>query len=50
MLRSNPLLWPKPSGIWRYGIAVLSVAAALIISQWQPLHLEIGRASCRERV
>ncbi len=45
MLRSNPLLWPKPSGIWRYGIAVLSVAAALIISQWQPLHLEAAPVS-----
>jgi len=45
MLRSNPLLWPKPSGIWSYGIAVLSVAAALIISQWQPLHLEAAPVS-----
>src|SRR6267154_5950208 len=45
MLRSNPLLWPKPSGIWNYGIAVLSVAAALIISQWQPLHLEAAPVS-----
>ena len=45
MLRSNPLLWPKPSGIWSYGIAVLSVAAALIISQWPPLHLEAAPVS-----
>jgi PAS domain S-box-containing protein len=26
--------------IWGYGIAVLSVAAALIISRWPPLHLQ----------
>ena len=45
MLTSNPLLWPKPSGIWSYGIAVLSVAAALIISQWSPLHLEAAPVS-----
>jgi len=38
--RSNPLLWPKPPGIWSYGIAVLSVAAALIVSRWPPLHLQ----------
>jgi hypothetical protein len=31
---SNPLLWPKPPGIWSYGIAVLSVTSALIISRW----------------
>ena len=40
MLKSNPLLWPKPPAIWSYGIAVLSVAAALIISRWPPLHLQ----------
>jgi C4-dicarboxylate-specific signal transduction histidine kinase len=40
MSRSNPLLWPKPPTIWSYGIAVLSVGAALIISQWPALHLE----------
>src|SRR6266849_5020679 len=40
MCRSNPLLWPKPPMFWGYGIAVLSVAAALIISRWQALHLE----------
>ncbi len=45
MLRSNPLLWPKPSRIWSYGIAILSVAAALIISQWPPLHLEAAPVS-----
>src|SRR5712692_6699122 len=40
MCRSNPLLWPKPPMSWGYGIAVRSVAAALIISRWQALHLE----------
>jgi PAS domain S-box-containing protein len=39
MFRYNPLLWPKPPAIWSYGIAVLSVAAALIISRWPVLHL-----------
>jgi C4-dicarboxylate-specific signal transduction histidine kinase len=40
MSRSNPLLWPKPLGIWSYGIAVLSVAAALIISRLPAVHLQ----------
>jgi len=40
MARSNPLLWPKPPAIWGYGIAVLSVAAALIISQLPAIHLQ----------
>jgi PAS domain S-box-containing protein len=40
MPRSNPLLWPKPPAIWSFGIAVLSVAAALIISRWPVLHLQ----------
>ena len=40
MPRSNPLLWPKPPAIWGYGIAVLSVAAALIISQLPAIHLQ----------
>jgi len=39
MRTSNLLLWPKPPAIWSYGIAVLSVAAALIISRWPALHL-----------
>ena len=39
MARSNPLLWPRPPRIWGYGIAVLSVAAALIVSRWPPVHL-----------
>jgi C4-dicarboxylate-specific signal transduction histidine kinase len=45
MFRSNPLLWRKPPAIWSYGIAVLSVAAALIISQWPPLHLQTAPSS-----
>jgi len=40
MARSNPLLWPKPSALWSYWIAVVSVAAALIISRWPALHLQ----------
>ena len=40
MARSNPLLWPKPTAIWSYWIAVVSVAAALIISRWPTLHLQ----------
>ena len=39
MFRSNPLLWPKPPVIWRYGIAVLSVTTALILTQWPALRL-----------
>jgi PAS domain S-box-containing protein len=45
MSRSNPLLWPKPPAIWSYGIAILSVAAALIISRWPALHLQEAPAS-----
>jgi len=30
----NRLVWSKPSWIWSYGVALLSVASALIISQW----------------
>jgi signal transduction histidine kinase len=40
MARSNPLLWAKPAAIWSYWIAVVSVAAALIISRWPMLHLQ----------
>src|SRR5713226_4009292 len=45
MSRSNPLLWPKTPAIWSYGIAVLSVAAALIIARWPALHLEAAPVS-----
>jgi C4-dicarboxylate-specific signal transduction histidine kinase len=40
MPRSNPFLWPKPPAILRYLIAVLSVAAALIISRLPAVHLQ----------
>ena len=40
MSRSNPLLWAKPPGIWGYGIAVLSVAAALTASRLPAIHLQ----------
>ena len=40
MPRSNPFLWPKPPAIWSYGIAVLSVAAALIVSRLPAVHLQ----------
>src|SRR5712691_186370 len=45
MPTSNPLLWPKPPAIWSYGIAVFSVGAALIVSQWPALHLEAAPVS-----
>ena len=40
MSRSNPLLWVKPPRIWGYGIAVLSVAAALTVSKLPAIHLQ----------
>jgi len=40
MPRSNPLLWPKPPRIWGYGIAALSVAAALTVSRLPAIHLQ----------
>ena len=40
MPRWNPLLWPRPAAIWSYGIAVLSIAAALIISRLPAVHLQ----------
>jgi C4-dicarboxylate-specific signal transduction histidine kinase len=45
MSRSNPFLWPKPPLIWGYGIAVLSVTAALVISRSPGLHLEYAPVS-----
>src|SRR5580700_9724485 len=45
MPRLNPLLWPKPPVIWSYGIAVLSVLAATVISLWPPVHLQGATAS-----
>ena len=52
MSRPNPLLWPKPPVTWSYGIAVLSVASALIVSRWPALHLQAARiaASLRRHV
>ena len=34
MLLSNPRWWPARSAIFRYGAAVMSVTAALIIAWW----------------
>ena len=45
MSKFNPLLWRKPPAIWDFGIAVLSVIAALLIARWPPLHLEGAPAS-----
>ena len=40
MSRPNPLLWVKPTGTWGYGIAFLSVAAALTVSRLPAIHLQ----------
>jgi PAS domain S-box-containing protein len=45
MFRSNPVLWPKPPVIWSFGIAVLSVATALTLTQLPALHLEAAPVS-----
>jgi C4-dicarboxylate-specific signal transduction histidine kinase len=45
MSRFNPLLWPKPPAIWSYGIALLSVGAALIVSRWPTFHLQSAPVS-----
>jgi PAS domain S-box-containing protein len=45
MPRSNRLLWLKPPAIRSYGIAVLSVAVAMIVLRWPPLHLQQAPAS-----
>jgi PAS domain S-box-containing protein len=42
MAKSNPLWWPKPPVILSYGIAVLSVTAALIIARWMEIVLQSG--------
>jgi DNA-binding NtrC family response regulator len=39
MFSSDSLLWRKPSAIWAYGAAVLSVAVATLISHLPTLHL-----------
>jgi PAS domain S-box-containing protein len=41
----DPLLWRKPPLIWRYGIAVLAVTIALIISRLPFLHLQTAPVS-----
>jgi C4-dicarboxylate-specific signal transduction histidine kinase len=45
MSRLNPLLWPKPTAIWSYGIAVLLVLAAATLSLWPPFHLQSAPVS-----
>ncbi len=45
MPRSNRLLWLEPTEIRKYGIAVLSVAVAIIVLRWPPLHLQQAPAS-----
>jgi PAS domain S-box-containing protein len=45
MPRFNPLSWPEPPVIWRYGIAVLSVLTAATVSLWPPFHLQGAPAS-----
>jgi len=43
MAKSNPLWWPKPPVILSYGIAVLSVTAALLIELW--MRIKVGQES-----
>jgi hypothetical protein len=45
MSKFNPLLWRKPPAIWGYGIAILSVTAAVVISRWPAMYLETAPAS-----
>ena len=45
MFSSDSLLWRKPSAIWTYGAAVLSVAVATVVSHWPTLHLESAPVS-----
>jgi PAS domain S-box-containing protein len=45
MPSSNRLLWLEPAAIRSYGIAVLSVAAAMLVLRWPPLHLQQAPAS-----
>src|ERR1700674_3879489 len=40
MSSSNSLLWPRPPVILGYGIAVLSIAAALTVSRLPAIHLQ----------
>ena len=45
MFGSDSLLWRRPTAIWAYGAAVLSVAAAALVSHWPLLHLESAPVS-----
>jgi PAS domain S-box-containing protein len=45
MSASNRFVWTRSRVIPKYAVAVLSVAAALIISQWPALHLETAPVS-----
>jgi PAS domain S-box-containing protein len=45
MSKFNPLLWRKPPAIWGFGIAILSVTAAVFISRSPAFHLETAPAS-----
>jgi len=45
MIRFNPFLWPKPSAVWGYVIAVLSVGAAQIISVTPAFHMQSAPVS-----
>ncbi len=45
MSRFNPLLGPKPPAIGSYGLAILSVGAALMFSLWPGFHLGGAPAS-----
>jgi PAS domain S-box-containing protein len=45
MSRSNPVQWLKPTVIWSYGIAVLSIAVAVIVAQWPAFHLQAAPVS-----
>jgi K+-sensing histidine kinase KdpD len=42
---SNPLLWRRPPVFLQYGIAVLSVAAALLLTYFPAFHLESAPVS-----
>jgi PAS domain S-box-containing protein len=45
MSTSNPLLGPKPPAVLTYGVAVLSVAVALVLAQWPVFHLHAAPVS-----
>jgi PAS domain S-box-containing protein len=45
MSRSNPVQWLKPTVIWGYGIAFISITAAVILAQWPVFHLQAAPVS-----